>query len=130
MHPATATAKNRTRTKKPEFKNAPGHCLLAASGGILLSAFRLAVKHPALCRVHGNGAQQVLMGFLVSSAADVQLIDHIVLRAVLHIAQLEQIRTQRVVLPVIGKDLLYGGAPAALHRASCTLPLLRRLVSV
>ena len=32
--------------KKPEFKNAPGHCLLAASGGILLSTFRLAVKHP------------------------------------------------------------------------------------
>ncbi len=76
--------------KKPEFKNAPGHCLLAASRGILLSAFRLAVKHPALCRVHGNGAQQVLMGFLVSSAADVQLIDHIVLRAVLHIAQLDR----------------------------------------
>ena len=48
------------------------------------------------------------MGFLVSSAADVQLIDHIVLRAVLYIAQLEQIRTQRVVLPVIGKALLNG----------------------
>lgn len=64
------------------------------------------------------------MGFLVSSAADVQLIDHIVLRAVLHIAQLEQIRTQRVVLPVIARP-----SSMAAHqlrstglRARCRIP--------
>ena len=62
------------------------------------------------------------MGFLVSSAADVQLIDHIVLRAVLHIAQLEQIRTQRVVLPVIGSSMAAHQLRSTGLRARCRIP--------
>ena len=62
------------------------------------SAVCFTVEHAALGRVHRYGAQQVLLGFFIGRAPDVQPVHDIVLCAVLDIAQLKQVGAQRVVL--------------------------------
>ena len=86
------------------------------------SAVCFTVEHAALGRVHRHGAQQVLLGFFIGRAPDVQPVHDIVLCAVLDIAQLKQVGAQRVVLAVIGQALFDRGAPAVFHRIARPLP--------